>query len=224
MRQLRYTTLLLIIIAAIARAQPAHTRLLIIGDSLSLGLAASSEETTYRALLTAALESDTAYIAARTLAGVPDTIPPADIIILEIGLNDVLMGAPPIAESDWPAAYGAVLDRLQAAAPLVVAATPMHALYSAHEHYGQMDRYAGYIREAAGTRGIAVADLWAIEGCIPACLSQEGDATPFPPLYHGDNFHPNDLGHYRIAQAVLWAIRPRVYVPAIVTREGITHP
>jgi lysophospholipase L1-like esterase len=72
-------------------------------------------------------------------------------------------------------------------------------------------RYAESIKEEAAARGIAVADLWALE-C--ACRSTPTDPSPFPPYYRGDNFHPNDEGHRRIADALLRALRPyTVYLP-----------
>lgn len=217
---MRFLLSLLFVIALLPPAQAPRPRLLIIGDSISFGLAASEEAQTYRHLLAVALDADVTYIRATTLADAPETIPGADIIVIEIGLNDVLEGdAAPIQEADWPAAYGATLDRLQSVAPLVVAATPMHALYRAHPEYDKMERYAGYIREQAGARGIALADLWAIQGCVPACLSQEEDTTPFPP-YHGDNFHPNSRGHARIADVVMQAIRPtRTYIPFYIAQQ-----
>lgn len=211
---------ILLLSAMTPQAAP-QLRLLIIGDSVSFGLAASSEETTYRALLTTALDADTTYIRATTLISVPEQLPDADIIVLEVGLNDVLQGdAAPIQEEDWPAAYGAALERLKEHAPIVIAATTPHLLYSAHARYDQMDRYAGYVRSAAAAHGVRLADLWAIEACIPVCLSQESDYTPFPPLYHGDGFHPNDLGHWRIVQVVLRAIKGNnVYAPLFVVGE-----
>lgn len=208
----------ILLITAVAAA-PSAPRLLIIGDSVSLGLAASSEATTYRSLLTVTLGANTTRIGATTLANVPKVLPAADLIVLEVGLNDVLTSTPPISETLWPAAYGATLDRLQATGATVIAATPAHLLYRTHTRYDQMARYAGYIKDQAALRHIAVADLWAIDDCIPTCLSQPEDYTPFPPFYHGDNFHPNDLGHWRIFRIVMNAIRPpKSFLPMVTVR------
>lgn len=201
---------------------PARPRLLVIGDSLTAGLAASSERATFKALLALSLDADLGSVRTTRLEdaeGVSLAWQP-DIIILEIGLNDVI--SPTLAEEEWRTRYGAVLDRLQATGATVVAATPFRGVYRAHEKFGALERYAGYIREEAGARGVRVADLWGIE-CVPACLSQKGDASPFPPLYTGDNFHPNDEGHRRIAGVILRALRPHsLYLPvfsAVVSRQ-----
>ena len=183
---------------------------------MTAGLAASGEAQTFKHLLAASLGASLG--SARTtrledaervsLAWAPD------IVVLEIGLNDVI--SPTLDEEDWRQRYGALLDRLGSGGATVVAATPFRGVYRGHPKWAALERYAGYIREEAGARGVRVADLWGIE-CIPACLSQPGDATPFPPLFTGDNFHPNDEGHRRIALTILRALRPHtIHVPYLV--------
>ncbi len=192
---------------------PDRPRLLVVGDSLTAGLAATSEGATFKHILSEALGADLgSYRTTRledaegvSLAWAPD------IIVLEIGLNDVI--SPTLEEQEWQERYGVLLDRLEGSGAVVIAATPFRGVYGAHPKFDALSRYAGYIREEAEGRGALVADLWGIE-CLPSCLSQVGDPTPFPPLYRGDNFHPNDEGHRRIAESVLRALRPyTVWVP-----------
>jgi lysophospholipase L1-like esterase len=194
---------------------PDRPRLLVIGDSLTAGLAASSERATFKQLLAQSLDADLGSQRVTRLedAEQASLVWQPDIIVLEIGLNDVI--SPTLEEEEWRARYGALLDRLQATGATVVAATPFRGVYGAHPKWGALERYAGYVREAAADRGARVADLWGI-ACVPGCLSQPGEPSPFSPLFEGDNFHPNNAGHALIAQILLRALRPYTVWVAMV--------
>jgi GDSL-like lipase/acylhydrolase family protein len=198
-------TALLLLLALSAPLQP--PRLLVLGDSIGYGLSASAEDKTYRMLLASALGATLTFTRTTTVDDVPEDVGGFDYIVLEIGLNDATLQL--IPEDEWPAAYGAALDRLQATGATVIAATPFPVFAPDNVHYATVERYAGYIRQEAGARGIGVADLWTID----CCISQPDEPGYLPP-YHGDGFHPSDEGHARIAYLMLRAARPyALYFP-----------
>jgi hypothetical protein len=134
---------------------------------------------------------------------------PSDIIVVELGLNDAMPVTPTIAEVDWPDRYGALLDSLAASGATVVATTMFYGISPAHPRYAALLRYNDAIHTEAAARGIAVADVWAAtRDCASICRSHADQMSPFPPHFRGDDFHPSDVGHARIAQTIRSVLRP----------------
>jgi lysophospholipase L1-like esterase len=187
-------------------------RLLILGDSLTTGCCATSLTRTFRYLVAGALDADLGGDGLYNLPTVALNFDKyatwrPDIIVLEVGINDALHYGPnQIAESDYQAAYGALLDRMLAITPRVIVVTPFAAVGHGDARRAGLLRYRDYILAAATERGLTVADLWAVsDGCVD-CKSKTSDSIPFSPVFKGDNFHPGDLGHRLIADTILAAI------------------
>jgi len=198
----------------VERAQaPAH--IWILGDSLTGGLYASSEEAAFRTLLFGKLQEQYGHqieelywrrlcaLASleerwEEMAGRPD------LVFIEIGINDMAnVNCEQIPESAWRARFAAMLDRIRERAPdaMIVVGTIPWCDWS--EENPTRDRalvYNDWIRAEADARNLAVADLWAATVERPDGLSAPEQASPFPPRYQGDHFHPNDVGHARIAE------------------------
>ena len=203
--------MLLWIALVLALLQP--PRLLVIGDSLSRGLYASSADGGYAYRLAEEMGADLGLMPSCTLAGAEQNWAawdwPAGVIVVELGTNDAAgnLFCPQIDEREWAARYGAFLDTLQSSGARVVVAT-VPWLGQPPEATA---RYNEYIASEAGKRGIVVVDLWTpMQACGVDCLSRPDQASPFEPDFHGDGFHPNDDGHRLIAGALAAALRPRV--------------
>lgn len=210
-------------------AQPTRARLLVLGDSLTVGLFASSEEETYKQQLATVLHAELTSAYAANLLGIEAIWAAwegeADVIVLEIGLNDVLgFGPKPLPESEWPAHYGALIESLKASGARVIATTLFSGLHPLHEDYARLLRYNGYIREQAARHGVPLADIFRATDRCPACLSRPEEPSVFPPLYHGDNFHPSDRGHAIMAHTIAGAISNTVYLPIIMQQTAPYPP
>lgn len=202
-------------------AELPQKRLVVLGDSLAVGLFASSKTGGYAYQVAEAIGYDLDLLGGshRNVCLVSDTWQAAadsiraDVIILEVGLNDIGDHLACLDESEWAEAYGELLDDLQASGARVVAVNIFWAgLPDWSEHYAKARRYNGYIADEAAQRGVEVVDIWSLtDGCLE-CLSVPEDSTPWPP-YHGDNFHPGDYGHQVIAEAIVDMIMQRVYFP-----------
>ncbi len=193
----------------------------IIGDSITRGLYASSEETTFRSRIFRALRArypariySTFWQGVCTLGRLEErwgTWPGRpDVLFLELGTNDVSRNpnCPQVPEADWARRYGAMLDRIRRDAPgvlIVVGTIPWPGWSPESDRYRRAVRYNRWITAAAQERKIPVADLWAVTVGREDGLSTPADSSPYPPRYRGDGFHPNDIGHARIAEAFLQA-------------------
>ena len=202
-----------------AAASPSgeHTwRVWILGDSLTGGLYASSEETTFRSQLLGMLgASDPSRQIAPfwhrgcTLARLemrwPEFSGRPDLLFLEYGINDLgNPGCPQIPEDQYAARFGAMLDRMLADAPgveIVVGTIPWCGWAQGSAERDHALRYNAMIAGEAEKRGLIVSDLWSATVDHPENLSSPSEASPFPPGYAGDGFHPSDQGHLAIAQA-----------------------
>lgn len=205
----------------------------IIGDSITRGLYAGSEAAMFRQRIFANLQDHQPgqirlffWEGMCTLGRLEarwqrlERLPPPTILFIELGVNDVLPSktCEQVPEADWQAHYSAMLSRFQQFAPeakIVVGEVPWLGWDAEHRQRAQI--YNQGIRYEAERRGLAVAGLWAATVDRPDGLSSRDDPNPLPPDYHGDGFHPNDLGHKRIADAFLsayhWYYR----------REGLTY-
>lgn len=185
---------------------PPSNRILVIGDSLTSGLYADGEADSFAALVASSLGMRLARVHASRLENAAavwktyrDWRP--DLVVLEIGLNDVSGGV--WAAESWRGAYLALVRDIQASgARIVVCTTFWGGIRETHRNYQVYLALNADIRSVALESGVALADLWAATNGCEDCVSRAGDVSNWPP-FHGDNFHPNSLGHKRIAQAVL---------------------
>lgn len=185
---------------------PVRNRLLVLGDSLTSGLYASSENTTYARLVA----DDTGMQLARRFASTLENAisewqavknwRPA-LIVLEVGLNDVSKKK---YSDAWVADYYALVRDMQSNGATVVVATmfwagvkPSHPDYATYMAINQVIR---------GTPGAIVADVWDATVNCEGCVSTISDDSYFAPHYHGDGFHPNDTGHRMIAETIIEAL------------------
>ncbi|HMS85087.1 MAG TPA: SGNH/GDSL hydrolase family protein [Nitrospira sp.] len=198
---------------------PAQGRILVIGDSLTSGLYADGEADSFAALVAAGLGMRLARIHATRLENAAEAWKTyrdwrPDVVVLEIGLNDVSGGV--WAAESWRGAYLALVREIEASGAKVVACTTFWGgIREMHRNYQIYQQLNGDIRSVASERGVALADLWAATNGCEDCVSRSGDVSNWPP-FHGDNFHPNSLGHQRIAQTILDALKgDRVYFPVV---------
>ncbi len=189
----------------------------IIGDSLTTGLFASSDATSFRSILLRALGNEfpgsihsTFWGNTCSLGGLAqkwdewDDYP--DVLFIELGINDLPPGRPKCVntpEKEWKARYGATLDHIRARDPgveIVIGTIPWCNWKRGSKGYEKAMEYNAWIIELAADRGIPVADLWSATFDRRDGISSPDKASPFAPFLHGDNFHPSDVGHRRIAQ------------------------
>lgn len=200
---------------------PVPGRLLVIGDSLTSGLFASSEQTTFASQVAAA----TGYQLARKHASrLPQAVAAwtmyrdwrPDLVIVEIGLNDISSGE--WAPDTWRSAYSAFIGDIQRSGATVVVATTFWAgVQSSQSNYANYVALNDDIRAVAAERGAILADLWTATEACKDCVSQRTQPSYWPPFL-GDNFHPNDAGHAIITKTILAALNERSqrwYFPGI---------
>jgi len=201
------------------------TSVWIIGDSLTRGLFASREPTAYRNILFNQLRDQfpgqirqTFWSGVCTLAGMEQQWDAwsgkPQLVFIELGINDLggNRDCPQIEEQDWRVHYGMMLDRIIAASPnvqIVVGTIPWSGWDIESEGWQKALRYNDWIRSEAEKRNIAVADLWAATLNKRDGVSTPEQASVFPPYYHGDDFHPNDTGHQRLANTFMAAYLER---------------
>jgi acyl-CoA thioesterase I len=191
-------------------------RLSVLGDSLAAGFDASSRERAWPELVRAGLSEGGAvslvvdgrpgWTAVQAAAAHVPT-PPADVVVVEYGTNDVVVHSAPRA---FTTAYRTLLDRVRRASPraALVCTGP----------------WVDPARAAVVER--AVSSACEQRGGVPVPLSGLFTRGPLHALrgsrYFGgevpNDFHPDDEGHARIAAAVLGALahspgRPGAHLP-----------
>ncbi|NOZ71593.1 MAG: hypothetical protein GXP38_06730 [Chloroflexi bacterium] len=195
-------------------ASPPHT-VWIVGDSLTRGLFASSEQSTFRNLLFAKLQAlypgaiqSTFWAGTCTLAGLEQSWKnwpgQPDILFIELGINDLggNRQCPRLPDEKWQAHYGDTLDQIRQKYPkitIVVGTVPWSGWHRQSDEFNKALQFNEWIRKEAQKRNVAVADLWTATLDRRDGLSTPDQKSVFPPYYHGDNFHPNDVGHQRLA-------------------------
>jgi lysophospholipase L1-like esterase len=187
----------------------------IVGDSLTRGLFASTEAHTYRNLLFDALRDKhtgeihtTFWSGVCTLAELEQRwdqyVGLPDLIFIELGINDSGRNSncPQVPIEEWQARFGAMLDRIQQDAPgvkIIVGTIPWCGWSEDSWSFEEALIFNDWIATEAQKRDITVADLWTATLGKSDGISTPDQPSIFPPSYHGDNFHPSDLGHQRIA-------------------------
>lgn len=198
---------------------PAQKKLLVIGDSLTNGLYASHEQATFASVLAqisgyALARRNGAKLPAAVITWGEVKVWNPDIVVLEIGLNDVSLGTVP--DSEWAAMYSSLLADMKSTGAKVVACTMFWGgIESSHPNYNRYMLYNQMIRDAAKSNDVSLADLWAATDGCKECVSRSANESYFAPHYHGDNFHPSNYGHEMIAKIVFESIEKRLYVPFV---------
>jgi acyl-CoA thioesterase-1 len=204
--------------AQAAHDEPAPLRLAFLGDSLTYGLHASTQDHIYRAILgrrilagnpqglTVSEFQDPFGLtddALRRVSSVVGVSP--DVVILEIGNHEVFAGGAEVER--FPALYDDLLGHLQATGAVVIAGTVAWLNYPADSReFADALRINAAIRRLCARRGIAVADLWTPTVFRSDMISQPGQMSFVDP-YEGDDLHPNDAGHKALADAFWDAYR-----------------
>jgi acyl-CoA thioesterase-1 len=192
-----------------ATSTPAPTHILFVGDSLTVGFAATTAAQSYAEIVVATLHgvriNDSAQYGISALGVAQNfaiTLPPSgsDDIVVELGTND---GESP---ADFSTAYGQLLADLRQLNPTA--------------HFVCVSPWQD---PTSGNQSVNWASIQS------ACRQQHGSAVDIYPFFlnnsfHGpsgattfltgtrgfpdvrDSFHPNDAGHAAIAQAVLAAL------------------
>lgn len=188
---------------------PIDNRLLVLGDSLTAGLYASSENTTYARLVADATGMQLArrYVSTLDLAVAEWTKVKAwhpALIVLEVGLNDVSKGH---YGPEWEGQYQSLVQDMQETGAHVVTATMFWAgITKSHPQFNDYIALNESIRNVAQATGAEVADLWSATLDCVDCVSTQTQISYWGPDYHGDGFHPNDVGHALIAEAIINAV------------------
>ncbi len=201
-----------------AAAQREPVRLAFLGDSLTMGLHASSEGRMYREILARRILAVSGGEVVATVIQHPfgmtdDAIrrmPPVlaarpDVIILEIGNHEAFAGG--VQVELFPARYDELLARLQETGATIIAGTLAWLNYAIDSHeYASAMRLNQMIRDLCARRGITVADLWTPTLFRTELISVAGQPSVIEP-FDGDYLHPNDAGHAVLADAFWDAYR-----------------
>jgi lysophospholipase L1-like esterase len=184
-----------------ALAQVQFKHLAFIGDSITVGVAASAQRLTYQQRVLVAVGATqsstlahsgwTTFDALTALTSRPETVADADVIIVELGTND---DSPRQSgtEGDWQATYSILLSLVRRDAPpdaRLICLTPWRGSAEKGAHGVPSTHYAAWV--------------------AAACFANGGISVRLAPLYDDPanrtppDFHPNDRGHGAIAAAIL---------------------
>lgn len=167
------------------------------GDSITVGRDASTKETSFRSLVTDALEAEGTRIgnSSRTTAEVAPDVAAApaaqDVVVVELGTNDVYKSTPAQFAADYPA----LLDSIRTGSP--GAALLCAGVWQSNPTQRLMDDTIQTECEKRGGRFASLAAIYA---------DKANQSTPGQPHWDGgltDGNHPNDAGHKKIADALL---------------------
>lgn len=191
---------------------PNRLRVAIVGDSLAYGLYASDTSKTYANIVASELNAELLLVASvRNLPGaiarfdeVENWQP--DIIILEIGLNDISgYGGDALNEKHWKSIYKLLVKSYQHTGANVILVNTFSGWTDVHED--AQERYNEYIRDVSLETKADHVDIYSASfQCKNVCVSKWDEASAFDPG-HGDNFHPSDAGHRVIADAILGVVQ-----------------
>ena len=184
---------------------PATPRIVFVGDSLTVGLYATTEAAAFRSLLATAVPCSTAVIA--SVGGRSDGVDPAsvaaaagDIYVVELGTNDAsgfLTGVPV-----RPAAFDRHLRAVAAAARAGNRGCRLVFL-TTWQNPGRRRQYDARISAVAAEYGDHLVDISAVKD-DPADSRPAGVSTQWGP---SDGWHPNDAGHAAIAARLRSVVR-----------------
>jgi lysophospholipase L1-like esterase len=206
--------------APVAEAQTGRppVRLAFLGDSLTMGLHATTEDRMYREILARRILASAGGEVVATVIQDPygltdDAIrrmlpvleARPDVVILEIGNHEAFAGPAEVAQ--FEGRYELLLGYLQMTGARVIASTLAWLNYpETSREYRQALRLNQSIRDLCARRGIAVADLWTPTVFRAELLSRPGEPSAISGQ-EGDLLHPNDAGHAVLADAFWDAYR-----------------
>jgi acyl-CoA thioesterase-1 len=201
-----------LLLTAIEATTPDSPRVLFIGDSLSRGAYATNHAATYVGRVVAALgTAERALVqSVRDLPGAEAAWARAggqgwDLVVLEIGINDTIDGA---LIDDWRQRYAALVATMAPARAICV--TPFDI--GVERLAADLAARAAAIRS---TPGCTVADVHAATLGRAELRASEGDLTMHDTGVAADDLHPNDAGHALVAEIILAALRPSLYLPSL---------
>lgn len=199
---------------------PYRSKILVIGDSLTSGLYATHEQATFVSILG---EMTGAKIGRRAAARLSNAVLVwnevkawnPDIVIIEVGLNDVAH-RDAIDLSTWKSTYiGLVMSMQQAGKRVLICNTFWFGLQPSSPIYQPYVDYNEVIRQVAAETGATYVDIWSNTHNCDECVSTPEQLSYFNPHYHGDYFHPSDNGHKRIAETIKDALVSKTFFPFV---------
>jgi len=185
-----------------------------IGDSVTLGAAASSLSNDFASLVTRAIQGrdpdDKASlfisVDPNTDLGIASRAMKHDrnVVIIELGVHAAIDQQ--LSYDDFRTTYGSLLDCVTGGNTIVVAGTvPWLGFAAVTPTYQRAGDLSQIIIEEAAKRDVAVADIWTATKLQLSLISTPQDKT-FVGAGVGDNIHPNNAGHAVIAQVYEQAI------------------
>ncbi len=193
------------------------------GDSLSVGLFADSTQSRFTTLFARRLASATGKrvheqglaVVGKTAAnlGVPQVktivAQKPDIVTIEFGTNDAVGGHAPAALATFKSQLTLIVTTLkrQTSAQLILMTTwsPTGGTYVSND-----DAFDAQIKAVGRSQKIPVVDLHSIWDNHPEVVGPAGKMLPdFAAWGPRDDFHPNQMGHDRIAQALMRLIKQK---------------
>lgn len=195
-------------------------RILVLGDSLTNGSFATHEQATFVGQLGALANAQTAR---RKTSRLPEIISvwnevkvwKPDIVVLEFGLNDVLVRGT-ISDAAWKGIYLDLVRDIQSTGAKVIVCS-MFWFGTDNPRYPTLQNHIDYnalIKEVSDETGALFADLWTHTQDCPGCISVPEEVSYLGP-YRGDNFHPSDAGHRRIAEVIYGALVNKTFFPFV---------
>lgn len=187
-----------------ACAAPAP-RLVVLGDSIGVGLGASTPDHSYARILatTLHLPLDDRAISGSTIAAqpVPDDLQPGDVVVWLTGYNDMRHGNDPkIYGAALRAAVHAMVD--QGATVYLAGCLPLseagYAAYGPDWNHGSAALVAAYTAEIQNVPGVRFVRV-----------------AYDPQHVVSDLVHPSDAGHQQIAWSFLAAMGRRMALPLV---------
>jgi lysophospholipase L1-like esterase len=176
-------------------------RVLFVGDSLMWGSFASDESLTYRARVVTALSSDgpveavqvggPGLRAAEAATALRKQRGPFDLVFVEVGANDSVA----ITPAQFAADYAEMLGEVRSLAP--PAGLICAGVWNGIDEATPFDRELRPVCAQDGGVVVPLSDLYIDE----TLRGPEGSVVPGGAIR--DQFHPNDLGHAAIAEALL---------------------
>ena len=202
-----------------------------LGDSITLGMAASNRSNTFVSLLTQDLdrrgvhEKTGEFISvdpARSLAVAAHAMKKdRSFVFIEFGVHAAVDEQ--ITPDEFQQLYANLLDCVVDDGTIVVAGTvpwlgwaPDDAVYSRAEEFSQI------ISQEAAKRDVAVADLWSATKLRTDLISTPQDGAFLAP-HHGDSFHPGDAGHAVIAGVYAKALAEEMASPPNRSYQRTCH-
>lgn len=216
---------LMIIIAGVALLSASEGRkadVVFFGDSLTMGLQASSTDAKFTMILEKRLYAEGYDGASKTvlsaLGGLyADLRFSQDVggtrrrlIVVELGAHAVI-DDPSLTPDGYRIGYGLMLDCLQGTgATVVVGTVPWLGWDRSDPLYRRAALFSRIIKEEAGKRSMPVADLW---------TAMDGRRD----IISWDGMHPTDEGHKLIADVYWQQIQPRLNDPRGPFRDACDY-